>query len=128
MTEESISIEMMELEVVQCLNINDLNSKYLIGDIPPSVEPPVKPSVPSIGPYYYNSSFNNSKIFINILCFLHFLDSFKFVENELFHFLNVSLEGKIILGKYKSTRNLDYSRLKDLLIFNEINKDPICFK
>ncbi|XP_043473477.1 uncharacterized protein LOC122510505 [Leptopilina heterotoma] len=52
-------------------------------------------------------------------------DNFTFEENDLFHFLNSTLEGQIVLRKYKITGNLDYVRLKDLIIMREIKKDPI---
>lgn len=57
-----------------------------------------------------------------------FTDEFSFVENDLFHFLNSTLEGKIVLGKYKKSRVLDYTRLKNLIVFNELKEDPIDHK
>ena len=48
----------------------------------------------------------------------------------MFRFLNSSehLEGRIILGKYKLTKTLDYSRLKEMLIFHKLKDDPLNYK
>ncbi|XP_051169366.1 uncharacterized protein LOC127286810 [Leptopilina boulardi] len=55
-------------------------------------------------------------------------ETFTFVENELYKFLNSSLEGKVLLGIYKNTGVLDYTRLKKLIIYKEIAEDPINYK
>lgn len=49
-------------------------------------------------------------------------------KNDLYHFLNSSLDGRIILGVYKNTKTLDSSKLKDLLIMNAIEEDPLYYK
>ena len=55
---------------------------------------------------------------------------FSFKENEVFHFLNAptNLHGNIILGKYKLTKTLDLSRLKDLLICDKLNENNVTYK
>ncbi|XP_043472699.1 uncharacterized protein LOC122505258 isoform X2 [Leptopilina heterotoma] len=53
---------------------------------------------------------------------------FVFIENELYHFLNSTLEGKVLLGIYQRTGTLDYTRLKKLIIYKEIEEDPVNYK
>ena len=57
-----------------------------------------------------------------------FEDGFNYVQNDLFEFLYSSLEGKIILGKYKNTKTLDQSRLTDMVILNALKDDPIDYE
>lgn len=52
----------------------------------------------------------------------------EFVKNGLFYFLSSSLEGLTVLGKYKMSKILDRRRLKNLIIFNELQKDPLNYK
>lgn len=53
---------------------------------------------------------------------------FEFKQNRLFHFFNSSLEGLTVLGKYKKSKFLDRGRLKNLIIFHELQKDPLNYK
>ena len=58
------------------------------------------------------------------------LDCLTFPDNELYRFLNASnnLQGKIILGKYKKTGTLDYTRLKELVICDKLQEDNVNYK
>lgn len=51
------------------------------------------------------------------LCFI-FLENFQFKETDLFHLLNSSLLGKIVLGKYRVSKEVDYHLLKEIVIVN----------
>lgn len=53
------------------------------------------------------------------------IDVVEYEENDLYHFLNSSLAGRMILGKYKYTKKLDENRLVDMVIFNALKDDPI---
>ena len=53
---------------------------------------------------------------------------FNYVANDMYRFLSNSLEGRIILGKYKNTKILDHCRLTDMLILNELKDDSINYK
>lgn len=57
-----------------------------------------------------------------------FIVIFQYVENDLYHLLNSTLEGKIVLGSYKNKKYLDYFRLKDVIIYHLIKKDPLNFR
>lgn len=46
----------------------------------------------------------------------------------MYHFLNSTLEGQVILGKYKEKKVLNYTKLKDLIIYDKIKNDPINYK
>lgn len=52
-----------------------------------------------------------------------FIGAFAYKENDLYHFLNGSLQGQIVLGKYMYEERLDYPKLKDLIILNTIKQD-----
>ena len=54
--------------------------------------------------------------------------TFIYPQNELFEFLNSDFGGRIILGKYKHKKILEYGRLKELIILHHIKQDPIDFK
>lgn len=51
-----------------------------------------------------------------------FADEFKFIENDLFFYLNNhdNTDGKIILGTYKNTGKLELERLIDLVILKSM--------
>lgn len=51
-------------------------------------------------------------------------------HNELYRFLKSSgnLEGKMILGKYKLTRQFDYGRLKRLAVLHKLKDNPVNYK
>ena len=53
---------------------------------------------------------------------------FEYVKNDLYHLLNSSFEGRIVLDKYKHTKDLDYGRLKDIVVLNKIQEDTINYK
>lgn len=53
---------------------------------------------------------------------------FNFVKNGLYYFLTSSLEGSMVLGIYKMPKVVDYERLKNLVIFNELREDPLNYK
>ena len=46
----------------------------------------------------------------------------------MYRFLSNSLEGQIILGKYKNTKVIDHCRLTAMLISNELKDHPINYK
>lgn len=50
------------------------------------------------------------------------------VDNDLYKFLYSSLRGRVLLRKYELTKDLDFQELKCLIIWHEIEKDPITFK
>ena len=52
-----------------------------------------------------------------------FLVKFEFKQNELYHFLNSTL--KNLLKKYENTRTICEKKFKDLIIYNEIEKDKM---
>ena len=49
-------------------------------------------------------------------------------QNDVYHILNTTLEGQIVLGKYLYSKDLDYGRLKEYLIMHYIKKDPVNYK
>ena len=57
-----------------------------------------------------------------------FLDNFIFKGNNLFHFLEASLKGRIILGKYQKTESVDHAMLKEMVIYDKISEDPFNYK
>ena len=50
------------------------------------------------------------------------------IDSDIYQFLNSILRGKILLQKYKLNNTLDMTELKDLIIWHEIEKDPINYK
>ena len=57
-----------------------------------------------------------------------FPDKFTFKENELFHLLNSSLQGRIILGKYKRSKIVNYNKLIDIVIFSTLEHNSVTYK
>lgn len=51
-----------------------------------------------------------------------------FKKNGLYYLLSSSLEGLIVLGKYKKSKFPDYGRLKNIIMLNELKEDPISYK
>ena len=49
-------------------------------------------------------------------------------QNDVYQFLNSTLEGQIILGRYLYSKHLDYHRLKEHLIMHYIKQDPVTYK
>lgn len=56
-----------------------------------------------------------------------FIDVTAFKDTRLYRFLRSNVQGKIILGKYQNTKNLDYARLKELIICKQL-EDSVDFK
>ena len=58
------------------------------------------------------------------------IDCLTFQDNKLYCFLNApyTLQCKIILGKYKMTGTLDYTRLKKLVICGKLQEDNVNHK
>lgn len=49
-------------------------------------------------------------------------------DSDLYKFFNSSLRGKVLLRKYELTKDIDFQEFKDLIIWYEIEKDPINYK
>lgn len=73
----------------------------------------------------YNLIFISMKEILIDLCACRMLD---YAQNDLYHLLNSSFEGKIILEKYKYTKELDYGRLKDIVILHKIQEDKVNYR
>ena len=66
-------------------------------------------------------------MFITLINY-NFLDIFQFKKNKLYHFLNSTLDGRIILGVYEKTKCVEYGALNHLIIVKLLNKDPLNYK
>lgn len=67
---------------------------------------------------------------LNIFKYINFFAVFTYKENELYHFLNApdNLVGNIILAEYAKSRQIDHNKLKELIIIDELKRDPIHYK
>lgn len=101
--------------------LNPNNTSSLIHDVPSQALVPT-------GCLFVIIEFSFHYI-ISYPIFVHvFLEEVTFLENDLFKYLNSTLKGKVVLGKYKNSKDLDVGLLKDLLIWDTIGEDALYYK